>query len=103
MGELLRVTIPIYQMTRSTTQIQPHLHYGWSILTIFVERYRPGLHSTAARDFTGIAQTFDHDASFLGNEPIGNDTVNAIRLCGYNARLYRDPDWNGVSEEFTGQ
>ena len=56
------------------------------------------------RDFTGISQTFTQDASFLGNEPIGNDTVNALRICGnYRVTLYRDPDWTGVSGEFTSE
>ncbi len=67
----------------------------------FCRTLPPGATLYRGRDFTGIAQTFTSDASFLGNEPIGNDTVNSLRLCGYNARLFRDPDWQGFSEEFT--
>jgi len=69
----------------------------------FCRTLPPGATLYRGRDFTGIAQTFTSDASFLGNEPIGNDTVNSLRLCGYNARLFRDPDWQGFSEEFTGR
>ena len=55
------------------------------------------------RDFTGISQTFSNDAQFLGNETIGDNTVNALQICGpYRVTLYRDPDWTGFSEDFTG-
>jgi len=69
----------------------------------FCRTLPPGVTLYRGRDFTGIAQTFTSDVSFLGNEPIGDNTVNSLRLCGYNVRLYRDPDWQGFPEEFTGR
>jgi hypothetical protein len=55
------------------------------------------------RNFSGISQTFSRDVMFLGNELIGDNNVKSIRLCGYNARLFRDPDWKGISTDFTGR
>ena len=69
----------------------------------FCRTLGPGVTLYRGRDFTGIAQTFTSDVSFLGNTNIGDNNVTSIRQCGYNSRLYRDPDWQGFSEEFTGR